>query len=153
MTGFRLRTKPRHVPDRARRPRFAGLAISGCVAMAFAALLVAATQNSERTPLVAWRTAPPPVAVAAAVPERILPSFIDAPRIQTAREIFDRFVSQGYTVERVREDATTVPRVIAVALPRPRGPGHPGFAPLRARLLGELGVKVPDATLSGAEAA
>jgi sulfonate transport system ATP-binding protein len=32
---------------------------------------------------------------------------------------------------------------IAIALPRPRGHGHPDFATLRRRLLGELGVTIP----------
>lgn len=32
---------------------------------------------------------------------------------------------------------------VAIDLPRPRSHGHPGFAALRARLLGELGVTIP----------
>ncbi len=123
MPAIKLRSKRRYVPDRTRRLRFARLGLGGCVGSAALALAIAATQNPER-PLWGLPTADDVMMAAistgglyassAAPPAGVIES---AP-IHTARELFDQFVEQGYTLARIRDDIATVPRVLAATLPR-----------------------------------
>jgi Bax protein len=124
MPALRLRAKRRYVPDRSRRVRFARLGLGGCFGSAVVALVVAASQNPDRA-LLTWPSggvmimaAGEPGTIAAL--QAIAPSagVIETAPMHDARQIFTRYVEQGYTLERVREDATTVPRVLASSLPR-----------------------------------
>ena len=122
MSTIRFRARARRTPDRGRRPRFARLGLAGCFGAGVAALLAAASQNPNR-PLLTWSSAPT-AAMAAASPAVAVEYPIDPPAggylglaLPNARQIFDRFVDQGYLLEQVREDAASVPRLLATSLP------------------------------------